>query len=71
MHNSDGDRMNGRMPYAWDRDSIAEQIACTWRLLEKSESRFVVLLGSPVRQQFVNEYGDFENGDSKHILSRE
>lgn len=59
--------MRGRGPYAHDQESVARQIAFTWYLLEISSHKFVLLAGGPVRDAFVQQYGEFENGDQKGI----
>ncbi|KAK5169722.1 uncharacterized protein LTR77_005700 [Saxophila tyrrhenica] len=63
MNDSKGNRLNGRLPYAHDAASVVRQFASTFHLLELSTAPFVVLLRTPVREEFVKRYHDFENGD--------
>ena len=64
-------RLVGREPYAWDEESVARSIACTWQLFELSKADFVILLGGEVKNEFESQYGSFTNGQRMIISGRE
>ena len=61
--NAKGKRLNGTKPYDYDHESVRRQIAFTWFLMERSTSRYVIVLDAKGRLEFTQRYGDFENGD--------
>ncbi|KAK4963442.1 Chromatin structure remodeling complex protein sfh1 [Elasticomyces elasticus] len=71
----DGVRLAGTAPYDYDVKGTRTNYALTWRLLEmlseKGHIDLVILSGSHVRAAFVDQYGDFENGDFKTIGGRQ
>lgn len=52
-------------------DTISEQIALTWTLLEASTAEAVVIFGDVPRLEFVERYGEFVNGDSVRVGNKD
>ncbi|KAK3634967.1 hypothetical protein LTR56_014931 [Elasticomyces elasticus] len=70
-----GIRLSGTAPYDHDPEATQRHYAFTWRLQEmlaaKGHLKLVLLFGTPVRNSFVEKYGEFTNGDYKTIGGRQ
>jgi len=65
--NAKGKRLNGTKPYDYDHESVRRQIAFTWFLMERSTSRYGIVLGAKGRLEFTQCYRLFEAGDEVMI----
>ena len=54
-----GERLPGSKPYDHDA-TVPEQIAVTWTLVEVSECRWLILLGTKNLMEFQQMYGKLE-----------
>lgn len=61
------ERLHGCEPYAQGVDSVARKIAFSSSLLQISSQPFNLVLGSEVREEFVNRCGDIVNAETKKI----